>query len=82
MLHFWSRVVGRFYKVSEALQKSELLLSACAELYSSLVYFLSEIRDEFDEFDQQAKATLPNINHRALTRSQRNAPDALSKLSS
>ena len=33
--------------------------------------------DEFDEFDQQAKTTLPNINYRAVTRRQRNAPDAL-----
>ena len=59
-----------------------MLLSTCAELYSSLVDFLSEIRDEFDEFDQQAKATLPNINYRALTMRQRNVPDALSELSS
>ena len=51
MLHFWSRVLGRFHRVSKALQKSELLLSTCAKLYSSLVDFLSEIRDEFDEFD-------------------------------
>ena len=79
MLHFWSRVLGRFHRVSKALQKSELLLSTCAELYSSLVDFLSEIRDEFD---QQAKATLPNINYRAVTSRQKNAPDALSELSS
>ena len=82
MLHFWSRVLGRFHRASKALQKSELLLSTSAELYSSLVDFLSEIRDEFDEFDQQAKATLPNINYKAVTRRQRNAPDALSELSS
>ena len=82
MLHFWSRVLSRFHRVSKALQKFELLLSTCAELYSSLVDFLSEIRDEFDEFDQQAKATLTNINYRAVTRRQRNAPDALSELSS
>ena len=73
---------GHFYRVSKALQKYKLSLSTCAELYSSLVNFLSEIRDEFDEFDQQAKATLSNINFRAVTRSQRNAPDALSDLSS
>ena len=41
--------------------------------------FLSEIKDEFD---QQAKATLPNINYRAVTRRQRNAPDSSSELSS
>ena len=54
-----------------------------ADPHSSLIVdVLSEIIDEFDEFDQQAKATLPNINYRAVTRRQKNAPEALSKLSS
>ncbi|XP_077970538.1 uncharacterized protein LOC144425104 [Styela clava] len=65
--------------LSKALQNSKLVLSTCAELYGSLVDFLSKIRDEFD---QQAKATLPNINYKAVTRRQRNAPDALRELSS
>ena len=59
MLHFWTSMLGRFHGISKALQKSELLLSTCAELHTSLVDFLSEIRDEFD---QKARATLPNIN--------------------
>ena len=54
-------MLGRFHRVSKALQKSELLLSTCVKLYTSLVDFLSEIRD--DKFDQQARATLPNINY-------------------
>ena len=48
-------------------------------MYSSLVDFRSEIRDKFN---QQAKATLPNINYRAITRKQRNAPGLFSELSS
>ena len=48
LLHFWTRVLGRFHRVNKAFQKSELLLSICAELYTSLVDFLSKIRDEFD----------------------------------
>ena len=70
-------MLGRFQRVSKP--KSELLLSTCAELYSLLVDFLSEIRDEFDK---QAKAALPNINYKAVTRRQRHAPEALSELSS
>ena len=57
-----------------------MLLSTCAKLYSSLVDFLSETIDEFDEFDQQVKTTLPSINYRAVTRRQRNAPETLSEL--
>ena len=72
MLYFWTRVLGCFQRISKPLQKSELLLSTCAELYSSLVGFLSEIRDEFDK---QAKAFLPNINYQAVTRRQGHAPD-------
>ena len=67
MLHFWTRKLGRFYRISKALQESDMLLSTCAELYSSNVDFLSEIRDDFDEFDQQAKATLPNINYKKFS---------------
>ena len=76
LLHFWTKVLGRFHRVNKALQKSEL--SICAELYTLLVDFLSEIRDEFDS---QAKATLTNSNYGAATKRQRNAPDALSDLS-
>ena len=45
MLQFWTRVLGRFHRVSKALQKSELSLSTCAKLYSSLVDFLSKMID-------------------------------------
>ena len=51
--------------------------------------FPSKIREDFN--DQQAKATLPNINYKAVARSQRimeghgksgKTPDALGELSS
>ena len=64
MLHFLTRVLGCFHRVGKAFQKSELSLNTYAELYSSLVDFLSKIRDKFDKFDQQARATLPNISYR------------------
>ena len=79
MLHFWTKVLGCFQRVSKPLQKSELLLSTCAKLYSSLVDFLRKIRDEFDK---QAKAALPSINYKAVTKRQRHAPNAFSELSS
>ena len=37
--HFWTEVPCRFYKVSKAIQKSELLLTTFAKLYSSLRTF-------------------------------------------
>ena len=65
-----------------------VLLGTCAELYRSLVDFLSKIRD-FNEFEQQAKTILPNIKYKTVTRIHRilkglgkseNTPDALGKL--
>ncbi|XP_013793798.1 uncharacterized protein LOC106477819 [Limulus polyphemus] len=92
MLHFWTRVIRHFHKVSKAIKKSELLLSTCECLYSSLQNFLSKVREDFDELEQQAKAILPNVNYRTVTRRQRvrkrqgnngNAPgpDALDEIS-
>ena len=63
---FSDRVLGHFQKVSKAVQKSEILLDICAELYSSLVNFLSKIREDFNVFGLEAKAILPNINYRAV----------------
>ena len=82
MLHFWTSVLGRFHKVSKAIQKSELTLSTCVQLYNSLLDFLREIRDRFDEFDQQAKATLPDIDYKAVSRRQKIASGPLSEFSS
>ena len=48
-------MLGRFHKVSESVQKSKLLSSTCAELYSSLQDFLSKIRQDLSKFDQKQK---------------------------
>lgn len=65
-------------------------MSTCASLYSSLSEFLSKIRDDFEEIEEQAKATLPNVDYRTVLRRQRrrkrqendgDAPDALDGLS-
>ena len=55
MLHFLNRVLSHFHKVNEAIQKSDLLLSTCANLYMSLQDIVQEIREDFDELEQQAK---------------------------
>ena len=68
-----------FHRNLKAIQKPYLLSSTGGELCSSPVHFPSEIRDKFD---QQAKVTFPIIYYRAVTRRRRNAPDALSDLSS
>ena len=71
MLCFWTRVLRHFRKVSKANQKSQLLLSTCASLFSSLQDFLSKIREDCDELEQQAKATLTDVSYRTVTRRQR-----------
>lgn len=48
MLYFWTRVLRHFHQISKAIQKSQLLLSTCASLYSSLQDFLSKIMEDFN----------------------------------
>jgi len=86
-------VLGHFHKVNEAIQKSDLLLSTCANLNSSLPDIVQEIREDFDELEQQAKTTLPNVDYRTVRRIKRkrnrqgndasaSGQDALDELSS
>ena len=68
--HFWTKVPCHFHKVSKAVQKSELFLTTCAK-YAVHCGLLRKIRENFDEFDQQPKATFPNINYRSVIKRQR-----------
>jgi len=52
--------------ISKVIQKSDLLLGACARSYCSLQDMLCEIREDFDGLEQQAKVTLPNRNYKTL----------------
>ena len=67
-MHFLNRVLGHVHKVNEAIQISDLLLSTCANVYTSLQDIVQEIREDFDELEQQAKTTLPNVDYRTVRR--------------
>ena len=93
MLYFWNRVLSHFHKVNKAIQKSNLLLSTCANLYGSLQDILYTIREDFDKFEEQAKITLPNVDYKRAKRIRKtcinrgnyesaSGPDALDDLSS
>ena len=68
-------------------------MSTCANLYTSLQDIVQEIREDFDELEQQAKTTFPNVNYRTVRRikikrnrqgndGSASGPDALDELSS
>ena len=71
MLHLWTGLLEQFHKVSNALQSTQISLTTCANLYSSLLQFVSSTREIFDEIEEQAKTTLPDVEYRTLQRRRR-----------
>jgi len=67
MLHLWTALLKQFHKVSNALQSTQILLTTCRNLYSSLLQFVSGLRENFDEIDKHAKAVLPDVEQRSST---------------
>jgi len=64
-------LLKQFHKVSNALQTTQILLTTCTNLHSSLLQFVCGIRENFDEIEKQAKAVLPDVEHKTLRRKRR-----------
>ena len=71
MLHLWTALLKQFHKVSSALQSTHILLTICTNPYSSLLQFVSGLRENFDETEKQAKAVLPDVEYKTLRRRRR-----------
>jgi hypothetical protein len=63
LLAFWHDILNRFNEVSKAMQKSDVLLSTVVKLFKSLLSFVDDIREQFTEFESQAKSRLPNSDY-------------------
>ena len=64
MLEFWNDVLVRFRKTSKALQDDRIALSTCTNLYKSLQQYVFSVRDEFDNYEENAKLRLPDVEYR------------------
>lgn len=52
----WGAVLERFNKVNKLLQSVEIDLGLVEELYNSLITFVQEARDSFDDYEDEAKS--------------------------
>src|SRR5882757_10540670 len=68
MLEFWNDVLVRFRMASKALQEKNIALSTCANLYKSLIEFVSNVRDKFEEIEVKAKVRLPDTDYKFTSR--------------
>lgn len=90
MLHLWNNLLQEFHKTSMALQDSKIALTTCAHLYKSLSRYVKNIREKFDDIEEEVKSTLPGVEYKStvkrkrVRRKQANdgaAPDADEQLS-
>lgn len=70
MLELWSEVLQRFQDTSKSLQEENITLSTCANLYESLQQYLSQVRDQFNEFEKKAMNCLPGTEYRQHAKRQ------------
>lgn len=55
MTVFWGFLLNRINATSKKLQSVEIDITIVIELYEVLIHFIGEIRDNFDDFENQAK---------------------------
>lgn len=61
MLIFWIETLEKFYRASQFPQSENVILQACADLYSILADQLHTSTDQFERFESFAKDVLPNV---------------------
>lgn len=66
MLVIWQDILQHFHKTSTALQQEELNLAVCGNLYQSLAFYLTDMRDHFDKYEKTAKEILPDVDYKQL----------------
>jgi len=57
----------KFHQTSQTLQKDELILAVCGDLYNSLAVYLTDMREHFDRFEKTAKDMLPDVDYKGAT---------------
>ena len=65
MLNFWNETLQNFHWVSQVLQKKDVNLKTCANLYVSLADQLCTPRDESERYEVAAKEMLPDVDYKA-----------------
>jgi len=68
LLALWHYILNRCNVVSNAMQKSDVLLSTVIKLFKSLIYYVDDIRELFTEYESNARSRLPNSDYSDASR--------------
>lgn len=68
MFEIWNYLLNQFHKTSKALQDAQMALRTCSKLYTSLLHFLKEPRESFDETDHKAKENLLDVDYKYVNK--------------
>lgn len=67
MTVIWHTILERFNATSLSLQKVEIDLLSVVKLYDSLISYLLQLRDRFDETDETAKLYVEIKEYKEVT---------------
>jgi len=75
MTVIWHTILERFNTTSLSLQKVEIDLLSVVKLHDSLITFLLQMRDRFDEVEENAKSYVDVKEYKAATQRTKHAND-------
>jgi len=68
MLEFCKDVLMRFRITSKALEDEKISLDTCANLYKSLIQYISSVRDQIDNHEKNTKLRLPHVDYKLVSK--------------
>ena len=63
MTILWKDILCHFNKTSNTLQKANLNLDVAVRILKSLLYFIKNLKSQFEEYEEKAKMMLPNTEY-------------------
>ena len=61
MCVLWNKILQRFQKTSTLLQSTNIDINMAVSLFLSLESFVAELRDQFDELENEAKNLMESV---------------------
>lgn len=67
LAEIWSNILERINKTSLSLQKDTLAMDVATKLFASLVDFIGDVRNNFDQYESSAKENFPDADYKDLS---------------
>lgn len=67
LTEIWSDILERINKTSLSLQKDTLTMDVATKLFASLVDFIGNVKNNFDQYESSAKENFPDADYKDLS---------------